>query len=54
MIALHQNCYAKLVLKQLGNSVAHEIGNQDLYGNSVGNEIDFKYCTTLQNNHSLS
>jgi len=54
VIALHKNRYEKLVLKQLGNSVAHEIGNQDLYGNSVGNEIDFKYCTTLQNNHSLS
>ena len=42
------------VLKLLGNSVAHEIGNQDLYENSVGNEIAFKSCTALQNNHSLS
>ena len=44
----------KLVIKQLGNTVAHEIGNQDFYGNSIGNEIDFKSCTALQNNHSLS
>ena len=43
MIVFHQTSMNTSPL-QLGNIVALEIGNQNLYGNSVGNEIVLVMC----------